>query len=63
MRSDYDAISAGGLKVESVHGDFELPQVKAFRTPEEIGPVDLVIVSWKATANHQLAWRPAAAAA
>lgn len=54
MRSDFDAISRDGLKVESVHGDFHLPQVKAFRTPEEIGPVDLVIVSWKATANHLL---------
>lgn len=55
MRSDYDAISSGGLTVESVHGDFQLPEVKAYRTPEEIGPVDLVIVAWKATANHQFA--------
>lgn len=54
MRSDFEAISKGGLKVESVHGDFELPQVQAFRTPAEIGPVDLVIVAWKATANHLL---------
>lgn len=54
MRSDYEAITAGGLTVESVHGDFALPRVKAFRTPEEIGPVNLVIVSWKATANWQL---------
>jgi 2-dehydropantoate 2-reductase len=54
MRSDFEAVSRDGLKVESVHGDFHLPQVKAFRTPEEIGPVDLVIVSWKATANHLL---------
>lgn len=55
LRSDFDTISREGLKVESVHGDFELPEVQAFRTPEEIGPVDLVIVAWKATANHQLA--------
>ncbi|MES2439241.1 MAG: 2-dehydropantoate 2-reductase [Verrucomicrobiota bacterium] len=55
LRSDFDVISHEGLKVESVQGDFELPQVKAYRTPEEIGPVDLVIVAWKATANHQLA--------
>ena len=54
MRSDFEVISRDGLKVESVHGDFELPQVKAYQTPEEIGPVDLVIVAWKATANHLL---------
>jgi 2-dehydropantoate 2-reductase len=29
--------------------------VKAYRTAEDIGPVDLVIVAWKATANHLLA--------
>lgn len=54
LRSDFDEISRHGLKVESVHGDFDLPEVKAFRTTEEIGPVDLVIVSWKATANDHL---------
>jgi 2-dehydropantoate 2-reductase len=54
LRSDFEAISRDGLKVASVHGDFELPRVQAFRTPEEIGPVDLVIVAWKATANHLL---------
>lgn len=55
LRSDFEAISDGGLTVASVHGDFQLPEVKAYGTPEEIGPVDLVIVAWKATANHQLA--------
>jgi 2-dehydropantoate 2-reductase len=54
LRSDFDAISKDGLTVESAHGDFKLPEVKAYRTTEEIGPVDLVIVAWKATANHQL---------
>ena len=54
-RSDYDEISKNGLHVESVHGDFDLPEVKAFRSAEEIGPVDLVLVCWKATANHLLA--------
>jgi len=55
VRSDFEAISRDGLKVESAHGNFELPEVKAYRTAEEIGPVDLVIVAWKATANHLLA--------
>jgi 2-dehydropantoate 2-reductase len=55
LRSDFSAISEGGLKVESSLGDFQLPQIQAFQTAEEIGPVDLVIVSWKSTANSQLA--------
>lgn len=55
LRSDYDAVSQRGLRVESVHGDFELPRPRVFRSAEEIGPVDLVVVSWKATANHLLA--------
>lgn len=54
LRSDYEPIRDYGLKVESVHGDFSLENVQAFQSPEEIGPVDLVIVAWKATANHQL---------
>ena len=54
LRSDFDEISRHGLRVESVEGDFELPVVQAFRTPEDIGPVDLVIVCWKATANAHL---------
>ena len=55
LRSDFETISRDGLKVESVHGDFQLPAVSAYQTSEEIGPVDLVIVAWKATANSQLA--------
>jgi 2-dehydropantoate 2-reductase len=53
-RADYSTLVKDGLRVESVHGDFALPQVRALRTPEEIGPVDLVIVAWKATSNHLL---------
>ncbi|HEX7262273.1 MAG TPA: 2-dehydropantoate 2-reductase [Luteolibacter sp.] len=55
LRADFETVSRDGLKVASVDGDFELLRVRAFRTAEEIGPVDLVIVAWKATANHQLA--------
>ncbi|MDE0835147.1 MAG: 2-dehydropantoate 2-reductase [Akkermansiaceae bacterium] len=54
-RSDFAGISENGVSAESVAGDFYLPDAKAFRRPEEIGPVDLVIVSWKSTANHALA--------
>lgn len=54
LRSDYETITADGLRCESVHGDFHLHPVKAFRNAAEIGPVDLVIVAWKATSNDLL---------
>ena len=54
LRSDYAAVKRDGLRCQSLHGDFALPQVNGFQTPEEIGPVDLVIVSWKTTANAHL---------
>ncbi len=54
IRSDFEAISEHGLKVRSIDGDFEFPELKAYRTASEIGPVDLVIIAWKATANDQL---------
>ncbi len=54
LRSDYDEVVRHGVRVESIHGDFSLPQVQAYRTAAEIGPVDLVIVAWKATANPHL---------
>lgn len=55
LRSDFDDIQQNGLHCESIHGDFALPKLQGFRRAEEIGPVDLVIVAWKATANSHLA--------
>jgi 2-dehydropantoate 2-reductase len=54
VRSDFGALSQHGLHVESVHGDFSLPQPQVFKSSADIGPVDLVIVAWKTTANSQL---------
>lgn len=53
LRSDYDVVKEKGLTVESIDGDFHLPEVSCARTSEEIGPVDVVIVAWKATSNHR----------
>lgn len=52
LRSDYDAVQQHGLRCRSVHGDFHLQPVQAYRSAEDIGPVDLVIVAWKSTSNH-----------
>ncbi|QTN32756.1 2-dehydropantoate 2-reductase [Akkermansiaceae bacterium] len=53
-RSDFDEISGNGIRAESVAGGFHLPEAKVFRSAEETGAVDLVIVAWKATANGSL---------
>lgn len=55
LRADFETVARAGIRVDSVHGDFVLPQVAGFRTAAEIGPVDLVVVAWKATANADLA--------
>ncbi len=52
LRRDYAAVKADGLRVYSINGDFHLPQVHAWRSPAEIGPVDLVIVGLKTFANN-----------
>lgn len=55
LRSGYDEAKREGIRVFSpVGGDISLAQPQVFRTPEEIGPVDLVIVAVKATANAAL---------
>lgn len=55
LRGDYEAVTAHGLKVYSIDGDFTLPQVRGYRTSEEIGPVDLVLVGLKTFANDAYA--------
>jgi len=54
LRRDLQAIREQGLKVFSVNGDFHLPQVSGVSSPEEIGPVDLVLVGLKTFANRQM---------
>lgn len=54
LRSDFEPVKRNGIRVESVAGDLELKGVKAFLTPAEIGPVDLVVLAWKSTSNDRL---------
>ncbi len=54
VNSDYAHIQAHGLKVDSVYGDFELPEVQAVRDPRTLPPCDVVIVALKTTANAAL---------
>jgi 2-dehydropantoate 2-reductase len=54
LRRDLQAIKAQGLQVNSVGGNFHLPQVCGLANPEEIGPVEMVLVGLKTFANRQL---------
>ena len=38
LRSDYDVVNKKGLFVESIDGNFQLPEVNCATTPEGIGP-------------------------
>ncbi len=56
-RGDLEVLRERGVTVKAPDGEFTVSadKVKIAATPEEIGPVDLVIVALKATANGQLA--------
>lgn len=54
LRSDYAQVRENGLTVESIDGDFALPEVNAYDDPSQMPPVDVVIVALKTTHNDQL---------
>ena len=54
LRRDYDAVAAGGLRVESRDGDFTLDAPSIARSSAEIGHVDWVVCALKATAIGQV---------
>ncbi|BCX50367.1 2-dehydropantoate 2-reductase [Haloferula helveola] len=55
LRSDYEVVMKEGIRLESVDGNATLHPAQGFSDASEIGPVDWVIVAWKATANERLA--------
>src|SRR5205085_11770056 len=54
LRSDYEVVRRKGVLIRSPQGDFRV-QPRCARRPEEIGPVDCVLVALKTTANDQFA--------
>src|SRR5688572_8869735 len=55
MRRHAAAVRARGLTLREKDGVRHLSSVAAFTRPEEIGPVDLVVITLKATANASIA--------
>ena len=54
MRSDFDLVRKRGLRIHSKGENIHVPKVNVYRSTEEIGPCDLVIVAIKATSNPEL---------
>ncbi|AFY68455.1 ketopantoate reductase [Thalassoporum mexicanum PCC 7367] len=54
LRSDYEYVQQHGLVVNSVYGDFTLPEVNAYCDASAIPRCDVAIAAIKATQNHIL---------
>ncbi len=54
LRGDLEAVRARGWELRERDGTRRLAPVAAFDRPEEIGPVDLVVITLKTTANAAL---------
>lgn len=54
VRSDYEFVRKNGLRVDSVYGDFHLPQANVYRTVNEMPECDVVLVCIKTTGNNEL---------
>ena len=52
LHSDYDHVLQNGLKIESPNGNFDLPQVNAYKSVHDMPQCELVIVATKSTTNH-----------
>ena len=54
MRADLDAVRRDGLVIFTKGAEVRLPRVQCAGTTAEVGPVDLVLIALKATANREL---------
>ena len=54
LNSDFEHVRDRGLTVQSVNGDFQLPQVNAYRQAADMPPCDVVFICLKTTQNHLL---------
>lgn len=52
LRSDYEVVRRHGVKIHSPAGDFTA-RPRCARSPEEIGPSDVVFIALKTTANAE----------
>ena len=54
LRSDYETVRKKGLRLRSKNENIHVRKGERYRSTEEIGPCDLVIVAVKTTSNPEL---------
>jgi 2-dehydropantoate 2-reductase len=54
FRSDFEYVQKHGLRVDSILGEFHLPQVYAHKNPADMPKCDVILVCLKTTGNHHL---------
>ncbi|MBV5312359.1 MAG: putative 2-dehydropantoate 2-reductase [Prolixibacteraceae bacterium] len=54
FRSDFEFVKKNGLQVDSVKGDFHLPEINAYHTTRQMPVCDVILVCLKTTGNHLL---------
>src|SRR4051794_35104557 len=54
MRADFETVRVAGLRVREAREEWTLRPTQAFGSAAEIGPVDLVVIGLKTTANADL---------
>jgi len=54
FRSDFEYVQKNGLQVDSVKGDFHLPEINAYNTTRQMPVCDVILVCLKTTGNHLL---------
>jgi 2-dehydropantoate 2-reductase len=54
LRSDYEIVRKRGLRIRSKGGNVHIPKVNGYRSSEEIGLCDVVIIAVKTTANGEI---------
>ncbi len=54
LNTDYNHVSKNGLRVDSVNGNFRLPDIHAYDDPKEMPLCEVIIIALKTTANDAL---------
>ena len=52
--SDYQYVLQNGLQVDSCDGDFHLPHINAYASPNDMPKTDVIIVGLKSVKNHDV---------